>query len=654
MTIPACTAACQAAGYTLAGLEYSQECWCDNAVGGQGAPASDGCNMACKGDGSTLCGGPNRLNVYQDTYAGSSISTTTTTTSSTTSSTAMTTAAASTTTTTTTATSSVATVTSTATIGNWTYAGCYIDNAYGRILQVNPGNSDTLTVESCVNTCQGLGYTVAGAEYSTQCFCGNAIINGAQLASSDSQCNMACGGNSSEFCGAGNRMSIYSASKNITFYPVPTAMNASLPQNWTYQGCLSELNGGRIFSHFIDAPTNNSITNCLTACAAYGYSAAGLEYGEQCFCGDDWDRTNAGVGWLSPSACSMSCPGDPSHLCGGPNALSYYTSTNTPQWGQAYGNAAGEYDFLIGGLVIPLITQIGVNGKVVMTEKFGTGPPNSTGSYELDVSLVPQGIEASWRALTGIKTDVFCSAGLTLPDKAGRIINIGGWSGDSTYGVRLYTPDGAPGVNSTNNWEENYQEVSLQKGRWYPSAMQLVNGSILVLGGEDGSNGAPVPSLEVIPTPKGGYAPYMDWLDRTDPNNLYPFSAVLPSGNIGVFYYNEARVLSPVDFSTIYSLPNIPGSVENPKGGRTYPLEGTAMLLPQSAPYTAPLQVLICGGSTPYQGLALDNCVTITPDNPNSTWTIERMPDVRVITCMTSLPDGTYLILNGAHQGQAG
>jgi hypothetical protein len=35
-----------------------------------------------------------------------------------------------------------------------------------------------------------------------------------------------------------------------------------------------------------------------------------------------------------------------------------------------------------------------------------------------------------------VKTDVFCSAGLTLPDKAGRQINIGGWANDATYGIR--------------------------------------------------------------------------------------------------------------------------------------------------------------------------------------------------------------------------
>ena len=52
---------------------------------------------------------------------------------------------------------------------------------------------------------------------------------------------------------------------------------------------------------------------------------------------------------------------------------------------------------------------------------------------------------------------------------------------------------------------------------------------------------------------------------------------------------------------------------------------GSAVPLPQFAPYTDPLEILICGGSTIGAGLALDNCVTIAPEAPNATWTLERM-----------------------------
>lgn len=181
--------------------------------------------------------------------------------------------------------------------------------------------------------------------------------------------------------------------------------------------------------------------------------------------------------------------------------------------------------------------------------------------------------------------------------------------------------------------------------------MIMANGSILVVGGEVGSNGAPEPSLEIMPKPDGtgDTWKFLDYLNRTDPNNLYPFLHVLPSGRIfigehscftqfspmlRVFdvgfchtaflgYYNEARILDPVSLDTFKVLPNMPGSVTSPLAGRTYPMEGTAVLLPQHAPYTDPLTVLVCGGSN--FGVALDNCVSIQPEVENPTWTLERM-----------------------------
>ena len=115
---------------------------------------------------------------------------------------------------------------------------------------------------------------------------------------------------------------------------------------------------------------------------------------------------------------------------------------------------------MIGGVVVPLIATLGVNNKVTFLEKFGTGPPNSTGAYELDLSLL-NNFNAAWRTMH-VKSDVFCSAGLILPDKAGRVLNVGGWSLDSTFGIRLYIPDGKPGVAGTNDWQENFSELALQ------------------------------------------------------------------------------------------------------------------------------------------------------------------------------------------------
>lgn len=67
MTVPACVAACQADNFPLAGVEFSTQCYCGTDIEGTGAPATSGCNMACQGNSTTLCGGADRLNVYNFT-----------------------------------------------------------------------------------------------------------------------------------------------------------------------------------------------------------------------------------------------------------------------------------------------------------------------------------------------------------------------------------------------------------------------------------------------------------------------------------------------------------------------------------------------------------------------------------------------------------
>ncbi|KAI6024210.1 copper radical oxidase-like protein [Pisolithus marmoratus] len=618
VTVESCTAACQGAGYQYAGVEYADECYCGMTVdnGSGPMPASD-CGMTCAGNSSEYCGGPNRLNLYN--YTGSLTTTGNTG-------------------------GGGGTGTSLFVIpslsGNWTYAGCYVDNANGRVLG-DELDSNAMTVENCVAHCTADGFTIAGLEYSTQC-------------SPDSDCNMACGGDATEACGAGNRLSVYTSTGNVTILPVPTALTSGLPGQWVYQGCLSEpAPGSHYFPYENDWTNNNTVEACLNQCAAFGYPAAGLEYGEQCFCGDISDVVDNNGAFVSDSECNMPCSGDPIHLCGANNLMSTYYWNGTMNVWHTPENI-GRYEFLIGGLVVPLLATVGINNKVTFLEKYPTSEfANSTGAYELDISLVDNYLLA-WREMH-VKSDVFCSGSIILPDKGARQINVGGWSLESTYGVRLYTPDGRPGVNGTNDWEENYDELALQRGRWYPTAMLMPNGSILVVGGETGSNGPPQPSLEVLPKPPGGDTVItLDYLQRTDPNNLYPFLMVLPSGRFFIGYYNEARILDPVTFDTVTVLPNMPGAVNNFLGGRTYPMEGTAVLLPQHAPYTDPIEILICGGSTPGAAIALDNCISITPEATNPTWTIERMPSKRVMPCMVTLPDGTYMILNGAHQGVAG
>jgi len=359
---------------------------------------------------------------------------------------------------------------------------------------------------------------------------------------------------------------------------------------------------------------------CLDLCGKYGFGAGGIEYGYECFCGDPIDTPQI----MPEGDCSITCPGNSSSLCGGGARLTYYEWTGQPfaTFNYPTGAAAGEYKFLIPGVTVPLMTTVMKNGKIMFLEKFGTGAPNGTGAYEFD-PFYDNNFGKAWRELIGLKTDVFCSAGLVLPDKVGRIMTIGGWSAESLSGVRFFTPDSAPGVNGTNQWEEDQKLVSLQAGRWYPSSMMMANGTILVIGGEIGANDVGENSLELLP--RVGPKLPLPWLVPSEQINLYPFLAVLPGGGIFIAYYNEARILDPVTFNTVKVLDNMPAGITNPKGGRTYPYEGTMMIMPQAAPYTDALRVLVCGGSTPGNGYGIDNCVSIAPEDATDQWLIERM-----------------------------
>ena len=65
VTIESCINACQSAGYSVAGLEFANECYCGDSIDNGATPASSGCDMACSGNTAETCGGAARINLYQ-------------------------------------------------------------------------------------------------------------------------------------------------------------------------------------------------------------------------------------------------------------------------------------------------------------------------------------------------------------------------------------------------------------------------------------------------------------------------------------------------------------------------------------------------------------------------------------------------------------
>jgi hypothetical protein len=142
--------------------------------------------MPYAADGTELCGAGNHLSVYVLNGAVTSSSSTGTGTS--TKGTTLTTASV----------SVSSSPTATGFPPGWVYEGCWVDGANGKILtHQQPDQQTTNSLQSCVATCAGLGYTIAGTEYCIECYCDNYVYNGGVLATNQADCNFPCPGNPS-------------------------------------------------------------------------------------------------------------------------------------------------------------------------------------------------------------------------------------------------------------------------------------------------------------------------------------------------------------------------------------------------------------------------------------------------------------------------
>ncbi|RSH78984.1 uncharacterized protein EHS24_001910 [Apiotrichum porosum] len=102
---------------------------------------------------------------------------------------------------------------------------------------------------------------------------------------------------------------------------------STLPDGWTYEGCVTESSGQRLLQGFAFSSSSNSPTLCLTECAKRGYTIAGTEYGDECYCATDLE--GSGGVTVSDSYCSSSCAGSSGEKCGAAWYLSLYTYNST-------------------------------------------------------------------------------------------------------------------------------------------------------------------------------------------------------------------------------------------------------------------------------------------------------------------------------------
>lgn len=336
-----CIASCAALGYTFAGTEYQRECWCGNVIPVLKTDESN-CDFGCTGNANETCGGNgyfddgSYISLFANGPGGSAP----------------------------TPPGAPAVVRS---VGGFDYTACYTEANAGRALSGNTVAASDMTIERCAGNCTS--FTYFGVEYGRECYCGNTLGAGS-IKTAESDCSTPCPGNSSEICGSGSRLTLYTArgqgsslssslssstfssavssaassssstlSSNSLSSTVSTAsssfasaVSVSTPTPtptapiivpsagvFNYTACYSEGTNSRALSGLATANDGMTVEKCAGLCAAYQYM--GVEYSRECFCGN-----SIAAGAIPASGCSMTCGGDPSEYCGGPNRLNFYTN----------------------------------------------------------------------------------------------------------------------------------------------------------------------------------------------------------------------------------------------------------------------------------------------------------------------------------------
>lgn len=299
MTYTKCLTYCASNGFAIAGLEYGRECYCGNALvnGGSLAVTSTQCNMPCAGSSSKTCGGPGALTIFvipsQVTGLSSNLNAQTP-----------------------------------ALPSGWSAAStaCIAEGTTGRALTGASTASADMTGAKCAAYCSNLGFQYAGVEYGRECYCGNSIGNGASLNTASNACNMNCGGDPNSLCGGPGALTLYT---NPAIKPSVSAssnaVSGVLPSGWSAASsvCIQEVVGRALTGAFTSGSSMTTAT-CLSFCQSKGFQYAGLEFGQECYCGNS--LVNGASLSIPSNQCNMACAADSTATCGGPNAVQLYVN----------------------------------------------------------------------------------------------------------------------------------------------------------------------------------------------------------------------------------------------------------------------------------------------------------------------------------------
>ena len=277
-----------------------------------------------------------------------------------------------------------------------------------------------------------------------------------------------------------------------------------------------------------------------------------------------------------------------------------------------------------------------------------------------------------------LQSNSFCASGSFLSN--GTLVSIGGNPAavipsspnayhdvDGRQSIRIVEPCLSPDATDCN-------VLDLVDGspieRWYPTVLRVTDGSGLIIGGGTENvfmNNITInqPSVSFFPSrPTSPISFDFPFLNRTLNANLFVHAFSLPNKRAFVISNTQSIFFDwgaspPHEEATEYTLPN---------GVRvTYPMAGTALLLPLSSQNNYTSRIIVCGGSKAFDRLCnfqysaqfpgSNQCSTIEikRDGTTTGWKLDDpMPEARVMPDGIMLPTGEIVIVNGAGTGYSG
>ncbi|KAI0319679.1 glyoxal oxidase [Amylostereum chailletii] len=348
-------------------------------------------------------------------------------------------------------------------------------------------------------------------------------------------------------------------------------------------------------------------------------------------------------------------------------------------------------------LVSAMMMFIGGSNKVYILDKV-EGNAHRINGHSAYASVWD--IASRTAVIMDVQTNPFCAAGMHLPN--GSFATFGGNSAvgpggdnhisgstkefDPTYkdhdgrkAIRIITPcegsiDG-PGCD----WYDAPNGLQMASQRWYPAAEALADGSVVLVGGftsggyinrnypnKDPGGASSNPTYEFFPS-RGGTPEVMNFMLKTSGLNAYALTYLMPSGKMFV-QANYSTTLWDYNANKETALLDMPGQIV-----RVYPASGANTMLPLTVANNYEPTVLFCGGfymddeewgdygsprSNPWEKHASKDCRRITPEPQNGSKPEyiqdDDLPTPRSMGQFIALPDGTFLVVNGAHNGTAG